>query len=77
MTSKLDGKLFIAGNTEKLKIEDNKVNLLGYIDSEIELIKKYDECNITILPSYTEAHPYVLEESLARKRPILIFEDIS
>ena len=76
LTSKLDGKLFIAGNTEKLKIEDNKVNLLGYIDSEIELIKKYDECNITILPSYTEAHPYVLE-SLARKRPILIFEDIS
>ena len=25
---------------------------------------------------FTEAHPYVLEESLARKRPIIIFEDI-
>ena len=35
LTSKLDGKLFIAGNTEKMKIEDNKVNLLGYIDLKL------------------------------------------
>ena len=38
------------------------------------------KCSLTnstsILPSFTEAHPYVLEESLARKRPIIIFEDI-
>ena len=30
-----------------------------------------------ILPSYTEAHPYVVDECLARKRPIIIFEEIS
>ena len=54
-----------------------KDKLIRICRSEDELIKHYDDCNITILPSYTEAHPYVLEESLARKRPILIFEDIS
>jgi hypothetical protein len=30
-----------------------------------------------ILPSFTEAHPYVLDECLSRKRPAIIFEDIS
>jgi hypothetical protein len=30
-----------------------------------------------ILPSYTEAHPYVVDESLSRKRPVIIFEDIA
>ena len=28
------------------------------------------------MPSYTEAHPKVIDESLARKRPVIIFEDI-
>ena len=50
---------------------------MGYIASEEKLIKTYDTSNITILPSFTEAHPYVLEESLARKRPIIIFDEIS
>ena len=30
-----------------------------------------------ILPSYTEATPYVVDEALARRRPVIIFEDIS
>ncbi len=29
-----------------------------------------------ILPSFTEATPYVVDESLSRKRPVIIFEDI-
>ena len=29
-----------------------------------------------MLPSFTEATPYVVDESLARKRPVIIFEDI-
>ena len=29
-----------------------------------------------ILPSYTEATPYVVDEALSRKRPVIIFEDI-
>ena len=72
-----DSELFIAGSAEKFKDTDNKIKSLGYISSEQELIRTYDHCNITILPSYTEAHPYVLEESLSRKRPIIIFEDIA
>ncbi len=76
-SSNLDGQLSIAGKSEKLKVNNSKIKLLGYIESEDKLIKTYDINNITILPSYTEAHPYVLEESLARKRPIVIFDDIS
>jgi glycosyltransferase involved in cell wall biosynthesis len=76
-SSNLDGELSIAGKSEKLKVNNNKIKLLGYVESEDNLIKTYDLNNITILPSYTEAHPYVLEESLARKRPIIIFNDIS
>ena len=72
-----DSELFIAGNTEKLKGTDHKIKSLGYISSEQELVRTYDHCNITILPSYTEAHPYVIEESLSRKRPVIIFEDIA
>ena len=72
-----DSELFIAGSAEKFKNTDHKIKSLGYISSEQELIRTYDHCNITILPSYTEAHPYVLEESLSRKRPIIIFEDIA
>ena len=30
-----------------------------------------------ILPSFTEAHPYVIDESLSRVRPVIIFTDIS
>ena len=29
------------------------------------------------MPSYTEGQPYVVDESLARRRPVLIFEDIA
>lgn len=70
-------QLSIAGNTEKLEINQENINLLGYLSSEQKLVEAYDDNNISILPSYTEAHPYVIEESLARKRPVIIFEDIA
>ena len=41
-----------------------------------KLIKFYDNHNIFILPSFTEGHPMVLLEALARKRPVIIFEEI-
>ena len=50
--------------------------MLGYISDQQALIKIYDNHNIMILPSYTEATPYVLDEALSRKRPVIIFEDI-
>ena len=30
-----------------------------------------------ILPSFTEGTPYTVDESLSRKRPVIIFEDIN
>ena len=33
--------------------------------------------NILILPSFTEAHPKVVDESLARMRPVIIFEELN
>jgi Glycosyltransferase len=30
-----------------------------------------------VLPSFTEGHPRVLIEALARKRPVIIFDEIS
>jgi glycosyltransferase involved in cell wall biosynthesis len=32
--------------------------------------------HVLVLPSYTESHPKVVYESLARLRPVLIFDDI-
>ena len=40
------------------------------------MIKFYDDHNIFILPSYTEGHPMVLLEALARRRPVIIFNEI-
>ena len=70
-------KLSIAGYSKNLSFENPNINLLGYISEPKSLMKAYDNCNITILPSYTEGYPYVVDESLARKRPVIIFEEIS
>ena len=40
-----------------------------------DLIKIYDSHDIFILPSFTEGHPMALLESLARNRPVIIFDD--
>ena len=41
------------------------------------LINIYDKHNIMVLPSFTEGTPYTVDESLSRKRPVIIFEDIA
>ena len=56
-------------------------NYSNIIINEIEentdkLIQYYDNSNIFVLPSFTEGHPMVLLEALARQRPVIIFEDI-
>ena len=74
----IDLELSIVGRTEDLKAKVNKkINFLGFGYDTASLIKVYDNHNIFILPSFTEAHPQVLNESLARKRPVIIFEEIS
>jgi len=69
--------LSIVGNSKNFKFENPNIKLLGYISDEKLLMKAYDNCNITILPSFTEGYPYVIDESLARKRPVIIFDEIS
>jgi len=64
-------------NKFKSIIQNNSnINFLGYISDRNMLKDTYDDHNILILPSYTEGQPYVVDESLARRRPVLIFEDI-
>jgi len=73
---KKDIQLSVVGNTENSKVKKDKVNFLGFKNNTNELIDIYDDHNITVLPSYTEAHPKVIDESLARLRPVIIFEEI-
>ena len=74
--AKVDAQLSIVGRTESLKTNNKKVNLIGHRYEPAVLIKIYDNHNIFILPSFTEAHPKVIDESLARMRPVIIFEEI-
>ena len=54
------------------------ISLISYKNIDDSIIKFYDECNIFILPSFTEAHPQVLDEALARRlRPVIVFKEIS
>ena len=66
----------IVGNLKKYTLSNNNINLINYVSDTKKLINIYDRNNITILPSYTEGSPNVVNESLSRKRPVIIFEDI-
>ena len=81
----LDAEISIIGKIKNSILKNkfqsiigNKSNILfpGYISDRKLLINAFDNHNILILPSYTEGQPYVVDESLARRRPVLIFEDI-
>ena len=72
----LDAHLSIVGKAENIKQNNKKVSYIGHGFDASELIKIYDNHNIFILPSFTEAHPKVIDESLARIRPVIIFEKI-
>ena len=83
---KLDAEVSIIGKTKNLTLLKKFKNIIGnnknikfpgYISDRQILIDTYDNHNILVLPSYTEGQPYVVDESLARRRPVLIFEDIA
>ena len=59
----VDAELSIVGNTKDLKTNNKKINFFGFENDVSGLIKIYDNHNITILPSFTEAHPKVVDES--------------
>ncbi len=68
--------LTIIGKGKKINNFSNNISFLRSISEKEDLIKKYDEHAILILPSYTEGYPQVLIESLARRRPVIIFNEI-
>ena len=83
---RFDCELSIIGKTnnfrhqkefETLIKQTNNIKFHGYINNREDLINAYDDHNILILPSYTEGQPSVVDESLARRRPVIIFEEIS
>jgi glycosyltransferase involved in cell wall biosynthesis len=69
-------KLTLVGNGDSIKITDDRIKVINFINNEKKLISIYDSANILILPSYTEAHPKVIDESLSRMRPVIVFNDI-
>jgi len=58
------------------KINQSNIRILPNQSNKNKLIKYYDDHNIFILPSFTEGHPMVLLEALARRRPVVIFNEI-
>ncbi len=75
-STKEDMELSIVGNKDSIKSNSDKINYIKFVNDADALRKIYDDHNIFILPSFTEAHPQVIDESLARLRPVIIFEDI-
>ena len=57
-------------------INQNNVIVKKNENNKEKLIKFYDDHDIFILPSFTEGHPMTLLEALARRRPVIIFDEI-
>ena len=68
-------KLTLVGRGELIKFLDSRIRVVEFVENENQLINFYDSANILILPSYTEAHPKVIDEA-SRMRPVIIFNDI-
>ena len=68
----------ITSEKEYRKIKKtNNISIVNFKNKRDEIIKFYDDHQIFVLPSYTEAHPQVLDEALARNIPVIIFPEIS
>ncbi len=74
--SKIRLTIITAEKENKLREKNENVKLISFENYNDSIIKFYNEHNIFILPSFTEAHPQVVDEALARSRPVIIFKDI-
>ena len=77
LKEKKGANLTLIGHGDKIDDLESSIQIDAPITDQDALIKKYDENNIVVLPSFTEGHPRVLIEALARKRPVIIFDEIS
>jgi glycosyltransferase involved in cell wall biosynthesis len=66
----------VGEKVDLIKNFDSRVKFLDYISEKKKLIQLYDNHDILVLPSYTEAHPKVIDEALSRLKPVIIFNDI-
>jgi glycosyltransferase involved in cell wall biosynthesis len=69
-------RLILVGDGDLVKVENKRVQIINFVNKVDKLINIYDSTNIVILPSYTEAHPKVIDEALSRLRPVVVFDDI-
>ena len=72
---KIDYKFLFIGHYKNIKF-NKKIQFKKKTNSAHTLRCYYDQSNIFILPSYTEGYPKVISESLARLRPVIVFEEI-
>ena len=68
--------IIVAEKGRSSGINQSNIKILPRIVNKTKFIKCYDDHNVFILPSFTEGHPMVLLEALARRRPVVIFEEI-
>ena len=74
---KSKNELTIIGSGESiLENKPDSIKLVSFVNNKSDLINYYDNHNIVILPSFTEAHPKVVDEALARYRPVIVFREI-
>ena len=76
--NKRDISLTIVGaeKNTSYKINQSNININLTQSNKNRLIKYYDDHDIFILPSFTEGHPMVILEALARRRPVIVFNEI-
>jgi glycosyltransferase involved in cell wall biosynthesis len=76
--NKRDISLTIVGAEKgtSYNLNQSNVKILPNENNKSKLIKYYDDHDIFILPSFTEGHPMALLEALARRRPVIIFNEI-
>jgi len=72
----LELTIISAGKTNITFDDQKNIKVLNYENKNNSIIEVYDNHNIFVLPSYTEGHPQVLDEALARGKPVIIFEEI-
>jgi len=75
--TKYQFQLTIAGDKNYPNLSIKNLKFLNELSNKKKIISLYDNHHIFILPSYTEGSPKVILESLARRKPVIIFKDIA